>query len=80
MQDSLGHLSNRQMMFPPPGSNGMQEKLDELIRQGQAGAPPPEAGREEGPMQIERGRDGRIIAIGGQRVTRGDGGELSGVE
>ena len=80
MQDSLGHLSNRQMMFPPPGSNSMQEKLDELIRQGQAGAPPPEADREAGPMQIERGRDGRIVSIGGQRVTRGDGGELSGVE
>ena len=80
MQDSLGHLSNRQMMFPPPGSNSMQEKLDELIRQGQAGAPSPEADREAGPMQIERGRDGRIVSIGGQRVTRGDGGELSGVE
>jgi hypothetical protein len=80
MQDSLGHLSNRQMMFPPPGSNGMQEKLDQLIQQGQGGAPPQGADREAGPMQIERGRDGRVVSIGGQRVTRGDGGELSGVE
>ena len=81
MEDSLLHLSTRQTMFPIPGSNSMQEKLDALLQQSQGREQlPEEAPEDEGPMQIERDQNGRVISIGGRPVTRGDNGELSGVE
>lgn len=72
LENSLSHLSERQQMFPVPMDN-MHFKIDQILENQQRPSASPD-------LTLQRGSDGRVLSIGGKRITRGSNGEITGVE